>query len=220
MFAIILKLLMLRIWYLGTTVTPRQRPKASCITNNIGPISLATNGLTPNRRVLNMAVNNEPVASLITTVSPPGPPPSTGTVQQLFPSFPQDPFTNDPQPAATAAAATAAAAAAATLNQGYYNYGYTYPGVALATTSLQSTSHPHAFIPVDGMTGVAPATDPTEDGVGGARNSMSNSAPRLNPSTGRTASLDPPSSETPSPSPTLPSRGHRRNMSDTSAFNK
>jgi len=206
----------------GTTVTPRQRPKASCISNNIGPISLATNGLTPNRRVLNIATNNEPVAPLVTTtVSPPGPPPNSGAVQQLFPSFPQDPFTSDAQPAPAAiAAAAAAAAAAATLNQGYYNYGYTYPGIAMAPTSPLSATHPHAFIPVDGMRVITPANDPVEDGGSGVRNSMSNSAPRLNPSTGRTASLDPPSSETPSPSPTLPPRGHRRNMSDTSAFNK
>lgn len=212
---------MIHFGCLGTTVTPRQRPKASCITNNIGPISLSTNGLTPSRRVLNIA-SNEPVAPLVTTtVSPPGPSSNSGAVQQLFPSFPQDPFTSDAQPAAAnAATVAAAAAAAATLNQGYYNYGYTYPGVAIATTSPQSASHPHAFIPTDGMTGVVIATDPIEDGGSGARSSMSSSAPRLNPSTGRTASLDPPSSETPSPSPTLPPRGHRRNMSDTSAFNK
>jgi hypothetical protein len=42
----------------------------------------------------------------------------------------------------------------------------------------------------------------------------------LNPSAGRTASLDPPSSSvTPPASPTSHHR-HRRNMSDTSAFTK
>lgn len=56
--------------------------------------------------------------------------------------------------------------------------------------------------------------------------SISSSAPRLNPCAGRTASLDPPpSSISPPDSPTASStqqqqHRHRRNMSDTTAFNK
>ena len=148
--------------------------------------------------------------------SPGGSMQAAAPVQQLFPSFPQDPFTSDPP-------------------QGYYNYGYAYPGVAAAAATATSPSNPHAFIPdsVDPLSGVSSdpfqqqqqQQQPKQQDVGdvkGARSSMSTSAPRLNPATGRTASLDPPpTEETPPPSPSaLHARGHRRNMSDTSAFNK
>jgi len=90
----------------GTTVTPRQRPKASSITTGIIPLP-GSNGLASARRVLNPG---EPAGT--TTIAPPGiaqsqpapstciaPPPVTtapsaipvdpATVQQLFPTFPQ-----------------------------------------------------------------------------------------------------------------------------------
>lgn len=191
---------------LGTTVTPRQRPKASSVTPSIGPISLPNNGLTPGRRLLNAAAANVEATGLSSTSS--GPSSSSAPVnviqapivQQLFPTFPQDPFVSEPQPSAS--------------NQGYYNYGYAYPP-------------PHALISEGTTTvGQAQSADPLvidpfrQEDPAGVRASISTSAPRLNPITGRTASLDPPSSVTPPPSPPIPPRGHRRNMSDTSAFNK
>lgn len=207
----------------GTTVTPRQRPKASSITSTIGPIPLPTNGLNPTRRVL-PASTTEP--------APLQPPAQANpiSVQELFPAFPQDPFVENSQPSPVTGS-----------SQGYFNYGYGYPAAAASNTATvpgcSSTSAavspqpaslpPSALTPVEFReTSQTQSADPLclvdsrQEADLGQRSSISSSAPRLNPSAGRTASLDPPSSSvTPPPSPTSHHR-HRRNMSDTSAFTK
>ena len=253
----------------GTTVTPRQRPKAGSVNNSIGPIPLPSNGMA--RRGLNPteAVPTLATAAVPTTSVPanqPVPPAVSGSstvqtgtvnVEQLFPAFPMDPFIDAqqtpaplsaPAPAPVPAPASAPTSAAVSASQGYYNYGYGYPnpavpvaGVAIANRPQQpGVIMPLAF-PADGATASSIASAPSAAAAGQAQSaeqlftdpfcddasassskaSMSNSAPRLNPVAVRTASLDPPSSSmTPPPTSPSPSRGHRRNMSDTSAFNK
>lgn len=211
----------------GTTVTPRQRPKASSITSTLGPIPLPTNGLNPSRtRVIpTSATESVPLPSAAQ-----GPQANPISVQELFPSFPQDPFVENAQPSPVTGS-----------NQGYFNYGYGYPvGVANAptipgcpSTSAATVSPQPASLPPSALTPVefretsqTQSADPLclpdsrQEADLSQRSSISSSAPRLNPSAGRTASLDPPSSSvTPPPSPTSHHR-HRRNMSDTSAFTK
>ena len=80
----------------GTTVTPRQRPKASAINSAMNPIiSLpGNNGLAAARRALNPGAGTDPVAAAApapaATQSAPSPATvNPVTVQQLFPTFPQ-----------------------------------------------------------------------------------------------------------------------------------
>ena len=215
----------------GTTVTPRQRPKASSsITSGIGPIPLPTNGLS--RRVLADSMPTAPPVA-VPNIAVATNPAATVPVQQLFPVFPEDPFVESSQPVAVTAPAS----------QGYYNYGYGYPAatappapagvVAVApTVSPQPGSLPPSAFDSRG-TSQTQSADPLygtdaspfhpEGGMDCAtrNSSISSSAPRLNPTASRTASLDPPSSSvTPPASPVPHHRQHRRNMSDTSAFNK
>lgn len=211
----------------GTTVTPRQRPKASSITSSLGQIPLPTNGLSSTRRVLPNA-NAEPgpltqAPQQLTQANP-------ISVQELFPSFPQDPFIENAHPSPVTGS-----------GQGYFNYGYGYPSTAApnsatvpggSSTSATTVSPQPASLPPSALTPIefretsqtqsADAlclADSRQDADITQRSSISSSAPRLNPSAGRTASLDPPSSSTPPASPTSHHR-HRRNMSDTSAFTK
>lgn len=207
----------------GTTVTPRQRPKASSITSTLGQIPLPTNSMNPARRVL-------PTTTVEPTLVQPTVPANPISVQELFPSFPQDPFIETSQPSPVTIS-----------GQGYFNYGYGYPTAAAnittapccpqtstATVSPQPASlPPSALTPVEFReTSQTQSADPLysidsrQETDIAQRSSISSSAPRLNPSAGRTASLDPPSSSvTPPASPTSHHR-HRRNMSDTSAFTK
>lgn len=222
----------------GTTVTPRQRPKASSITSTLGPIPLPTNGLNPNRRVLPTANATEPASS----IQPAGQQANPISVQELFPSFPQDPFVESSQANANLAAAGAATATAATTTgQGYFNYGYGYPvanvntaPTSAATVSPQPASLPPSALTPDEYRDTSQTQSPDPLSLVHSRSDIDpavqrssirsemhhSSAPRLNPAAGRTASLDPPSSSvTPPPSPSSHHR-HRRNMSDTSAFTK
>lgn len=207
----------------GTTVTPRQRPKASSITSTLGQIPLPTNGLNPARRVL-------PTATVEPTMILPAVQANPISVQELFPSFPQDPFVETSQPSPVTIS-----------GQGYFNYGYGYPAAAanIATapscpqTSTATVSPQPASLPPSALTPVEfretsqtqsadqlYSIDSRQEAEVAQRSSISSSAPRLNPSAARTASLDPPSSSvTPPASPTSHHR-HRRNMSDTSAFTK
>ena len=125
------------------------------------------------------------------------------SVKELFPANPNDPFADQ---------------------QGYFNYAYA-PVVAAAppaTVSPQPASLPPAssLTPVDSAPVgemVFSSLPPEHVQRGGM--TVSNSAPRLNPAAGRTASLDPPT-VTPPQSPAEFHFRHRRNVSDTSAFNK
>lgn len=159
----------------GTTVTPRQRPKASSVNAVIGQIPLPVNG----RR------------------TDPAPPVS---VKELFPAHPHDPFADS--------------------QHGYFNYGYAPVVSSSATVSPQPASLPpsSALTPVESAPCEAFNSLPDQQVHKGGM-TVSNSAPRLNPAAGRTASLDPPT-VTPPDSPAEFHFRHRRNMSDTSAFNK
>ena len=215
----------------GTTVTPRQRPKASSITSTLGQIPLPTNGLNAARRVLPTTTPAEPVAQANLQPAAQANPIS---VQELFPSFPQDPFVETSQQPVPSPVTGS--------GQGYFNYGYGYPVAATnanaavpgcPSTSANTVSPQPASLPPSALTPVefretcqTQSADPLcladsrQEADLAQRSSISSSAPRLNPCAGRTASLDPPSSSvTPPASPTSHHR-HRRNMSDTTAFTK
>ncbi len=170
------------------------------------------------------------------------------TIYELYVSsyilyFLKDPFVESAQSVASAAVAPS--------GQGYYNYGYGYPAGGAASTSQTVSPQPaslpppavtSAFLPYDARPEISSgggvhtqSADPLAVGMDTVcfragqdigPSSISSSAPRLNPSAGRTASLDPPpSSISPPDSPTASStqqqqHRHRRNMSDTTAFNK
>lgn len=202
----------------GTTVTPRQRPKPSGSTttsaaaSGIVPLVLPTNGQArrPFPTLPGAQADAVPTSPAAVAVAAPA-----SVTPAMFPAFARDPFVAD--------SALMTSTSPTNTNQGYYNYAYGYkppaapanapaiaPAAAAADVLLaQAQSAEQLFT----------SGDPFDE-VAATRASMSSSAPRLNPVAAKVQEVTPAALATPiaSPSPSL--RGHRRNMSDTTAFNK
>uniref|UniRef100_A0A182Q3K3 Protein kinase domain-containing protein n=1 Tax=Anopheles farauti TaxID=69004 RepID=A0A182Q3K3_9DIPT len=189
----------------GTSVAPRQRPKASQVaTPSVGGSSCFSLGLPPNPSPKNILPSPTPGAATVTPVALGGPPVEPVAPEPFVAKF----AANFPTAAVVPAAEPTPTTDGSALFQTTYpdpfreaelapsGGGELAPVASAHNSSSSSLSMVHS--PSHGGTGAAaPQTPPT---LGGGSNSSSSSGGGI---------LAPPKAS-----------GHRRNVSDTSAFNK